>query len=163
MGSSLAFKAHPTPPVTTKRSSSEAKAEPGGYYEVRVGRVGQADHTSVPFVWQVRSSYSPRQETGCDESSRYLNRPYQPQSFRMKAEFLVKELPRLVLDAVWPRARREGRRAGRHLTRFVAGARVLEAMMRCGDGKVEGHEGLAGLLPTHGATDVCPTCSDPRT
>jgi len=74
----------------------------------------------------------------------------------MKAEFVAKDLPRLELDTVWPWARREGCRAGRHLTRFVAGTCVLEAMMRCGGGKVEGHEGMAGLLPMPSAQLTSP-------
>jgi hypothetical protein len=33
-------------------SSSSAKSGAQYRYEVRVGRVGQADHTSMLFVWQ---------------------------------------------------------------------------------------------------------------
>ena len=34
--------------------STEAKSGAASCYEVRVGRVGHADHTSVAFVWQMR-------------------------------------------------------------------------------------------------------------
>ena len=76
-------------------SSIEAKSGAEVYYEVRVGRVGQADHTSVASVWQMRwpewsepASYSHPSATdrASQDTSRCSSRIYQPRVIRRKTD-----------------------------------------------------------------------------